>query len=77
MGPVLMKLTESKQVNAFLSQRTSLKNGREKPRKLQSPYFDFEHEKVKEALKNFMNVLSGYMSIRKEDLEPLSSTGCL
>ncbi|GAB5524308.1 MAG: hypothetical protein Roseis2KO_21800 [Roseivirga sp.] len=69
-GAALMQLTESKQANAFLV-KALFEKWQEETENLQSPYFDFDHEKVKEALKTFMNVLSGYISVKREDLEPL------
>ncbi len=69
-GAALMKLTNSKQANAFLV-KALFEKWQAETANLQSPYFDFEHKKVKEALKTFMNVLSGYISVRREDLEPL------
>lgn len=69
-GASLMKLTDSKQVNAFLI-KTLFEKWQEETQSLQSPYFDFGHDKVKEALATFMNVLSGYISVARTDLEPL------
>lgn len=69
-GAALMKLTNSKQANAFLV-KALFEKWQAETENLQSPYFDFEHKKVKEALKTFMNVLSGYISVKREDLEPL------
>ncbi len=36
-----------------------------------SPYFDFEQGEVKEALKEFMNVVSRNISVKREALEPI------
>jgi hypothetical protein len=36
-----------------------------------SPYFDFENPDVKEALSQFMNVVSRQISVKREHLEPL------
>ena len=69
-GPVLMKFTESEQVNAFLVQ-TLFEKWQEETLRLQSPYFDFDHELVKEALKTFMNKLSEHISVARQDLQPL------
>ena len=69
-GAALMKFTEVKQVNAFLVQ-SLFEKWQEETLRLQSPYFDFEHKKVKEALKLFMNKLSEHISVKQKDLEPL------
>lgn len=69
-GPVLMKFTESEQVNAFLVQ-TLFEKWQQETLRLQSPYFNFDHEVVKEALKTFMNKLSEYISVARQDLQPL------
>lgn len=69
-GAALMQFTKSKQANSFLV-KALFEKWQEETSNLKSPYFDFEHEKVKEALKTFMNVLSGYISVKREDIEPL------
>ena len=69
-GSVLMKFTGSEQVNAFLVQ-TLFEKWQQETLRLQSPYFDFDHELVKEALKTFMNKLSEHISVARQDLEPL------
>ena len=69
-GSVLMKFTGSEQVNAFLVQ-TLFEKWQQETLQLQSPYFDFDHELVKEALKTFMNKLSEQISVARQDLEPL------
>lgn len=69
-GAALMQFTKSKQANSFLV-KALFEKWQEETGNLKSPYFDFEHEKVKEALKTFMNVLSGYISVKREDIEPL------
>lgn len=69
-GAALMKLTDSKQANSFLV-KALFEKWQDETENLQSPYFDFGNDKVKEALKTFMNVLSGYISVKRTDLEPL------
>ncbi len=39
--------------------------------RLESPYFDYSHPEVQEALRKFMNVLSRHISIAQVDLQPL------
>lgn len=69
-GAALMKFTEVKQVNAFLV-KTLFEKWQAETESLQSPYFDFDHKEVKEALKLFMNKLSEYISVKRKDLVPL------
>ena len=69
-GERLISLTNSRQVNSFII-RSLFNQWRNEVEKLESPYFDFAHEKVKAALKDFMNVLSNHISIDKGHLEPL------
>lgn len=69
-GERLISLTNSRQVNSFII-RSLFNQWRNEVEKLESPYFDFAHEKVKAALKDFMNVLSNHISIDKVHLEPL------
>ena len=69
-GEQLLSLTHSRQVNAFII-RSLFNQWRKEVEKLESPYFDFNHARVKEALKAFMNVLSNHISINRVHLEPL------
>ncbi|MFY0593208.1 hypothetical protein [Roseivirga sp.] len=69
-GERLISLTNSRQVNSFII-RSLFNQWRNEVERLESPYFDFNHELVKDALKGFMNVLSNHISIDKEHLEPL------
>ncbi len=39
--------------------------------RLESPYFDYGHPEVQQALRKFMNVLSRHISIAQDDLQPL------
>lgn len=69
-GERLIALTNSRQVNSFII-RSLFNQWRGEVERLESPYFDFNHERVKEALKAFMNVLSNHISIDKAHLTPL------
>lgn len=69
-GEQLITLTNSRQINSFLI-RSLFHQWRKEVEQIESPYFDFKHEKVKEALKQFMNVLSNHISIDEEHLSPL------
>lgn len=69
-GEQLISLTNSRQVNSFII-RSLFNQWKKEVERLESPYFDFKHEKVKAAVKQFMNVLSNHISIDQEHLEPL------
>ena len=69
-GERLISLTNSRQVNSFII-RSLFNQWRNEVEKLESPYFDFANEKVKAALKDFMNVLSNHISIDRDHLTPL------
>ena len=69
-GEQLISLTNSRQVNSFII-RSLFSQWRKEVEKLESPYFDFKHEKVQEALKSFMNVLSNHISIDRAHLQPI------
>lgn len=69
-GPQLIGFTPIKQINLFVIKELLLKWHHEMAN-LRSPYFDYEHEDVKEALLNFMNVLSRKILIHRNAFEPL------
>ncbi|TPE44917.1 hypothetical protein [Pontibacter mangrovi] len=69
-GPQLISFTPIKQVNLFGIKELLLKWHHEMAN-LRSPYFDYEHEEVKEALVNFMNVLSRKILMKRNAFEPL------
>ena len=69
-GPQLIGFTPIKQINLFVIKELLLKWHQEMAN-LRSPYFDYEHEEVKEALLNFMNVLSRKILMKRDVFEPL------
>ncbi|MER2999119.1 hypothetical protein [Pontibacter populi] len=69
-GPQLLHFVPVKQVNLFVIKELLLKWNQEMAN-LRSPYFDFENEDVKEALLNFMNVLSRKIKMKRDAFEPL------
>ncbi|NDK56049.1 hypothetical protein [Pontibacter fetidus] len=69
-GPQLLHFVPVKQVNLFVIKELLLKWHQEMAN-LRSPYFDFENEDVKEALLNFMNVLSRKIRMKRDAFEPL------
>lgn len=71
-GPQLISFTPVRQVNLFVIKELLVQWNREMAH-LRSPYFDFEHEEVKSALVQFMNILSRKILIRRPHFEPLLS----
>lgn len=69
-GKEIMELHEVKQVNLFVMKHL-LTEWRKEASKIKSPYFNYEDPDVKEALKEFMNILSRHIAIQKEDFIPL------
>ncbi|GAB3199254.1 hypothetical protein ABID22_001757 [Pontibacter aydingkolensis] len=69
-GPQLIGFTPVKQTNLFVIKELLLKWHQEMAT-LRSPYFDYEHEEVKVALLNFMNVLSRKILMKRNAFEPL------
>lgn len=69
-GKEILSISPVKQVNFFILDEL-LKAWKNESEKLKSPYFDFESEDVKEALHNFLNVLSNHILIHKGHFAPL------
>lgn len=69
-GPQLISFTPIRQVNLFVIKELLVQWNREMAN-LRSPYFDYEHEEVKAALVQFMNVLSRKILIKRPHFEPL------
>lgn len=69
-GQQLIGFTPVKQVNLFMIKEL-LQRWNQEMANLKSPYFDFENEEVKEALIQFMNVLSRKILIKRPHFEPL------
>ena len=69
-GQQLIGFTPVKQVNLFMIKELLLRWNQEMAN-LKSPFFDFENEEVKEALIQFMNVLSRKILIKRLHFEPL------
>ncbi|HEY3403505.1 MAG TPA: hypothetical protein VGK59_08975 [Ohtaekwangia sp.] len=69
-GSEILGLCNVQQVNLFVI-RELFKVWRDDTKKLKSPYFDFENAEVKEALENFMGVLSKNISIDRAYFAPL------
>lgn len=69
-GPEILQLSDVPQVNMFVV-RELLLTWKDETRKIKSPYFDYEQPDVKEALSNFMTVLSNNISVSEEYFVPL------
>jgi hypothetical protein len=69
-GQQLIGFTPVKQVNLFMIKEL-LSRWNQEMANLKSPYFDFENDEVKEALVQFMNVLSRKILIKRPHFEPL------
>jgi hypothetical protein len=69
-GQEILSLCDVHQINLFIV-RELFKAWKEELKKLKSPYFDYDHPNVKEALENFMSVLSKNISINRQHFAPL------
>ncbi|NBA87990.1 hypothetical protein GVN16_19625 [Emticicia sp. CRIBPO] len=69
-GGEILNLTESKQLN-LLTIRELYDKWQTETERLKSPYFDFEQSEVKQALADFMNVLSRFILVNKDNFIPL------
>ena len=69
-GPEILSLCNVQQVNLFIVSEL-FKTWKEETKKLKSPYFDYDHPEVKEALENLMSMLSKNISIDQQHFEPL------
>jgi len=69
-GKEILTLCDVQQVNLFVI-RELFRTWREETRKLKSPYFDYEHAEVKEALELYMGVLSQHIVIDRAHFSPL------
>lgn len=69
-GHDILSLCEVQQINLFIV-RELFKGWKEETKKLKSPYFDYEHSEVKEALEVFMGTLSTHIAIDRQHFGPL------
>ncbi|QDA59604.1 hypothetical protein [Hymenobacter jejuensis] len=69
-GPAVLRFTPIRQVNLFVVQQLLAQWTGEMAR-LRSPYFDFEDADVRQALTQFMNVLSRRIKVTRAAFEPL------
>ncbi|NQZ77646.1 MAG: hypothetical protein HRT61_16320 [Ekhidna sp.] len=69
-GKEILKVTPSKQVNFFVI-KLLFRYWQEETKKLESPFFNYKHEEVRQAMIQFMNVLSQHIEINSEKFETL------
>ncbi len=69
-GPEILKLSNVSQVNMF-AVRELMHAWKDEAIKMRSPYFNYEHPDVKDALNNLMAVLSNNISVNEELFLPL------
>lgn len=69
-GKEILTLSSVSQVNMFVI-RELLVAWREETKRIKSPYFDYDHPEVKEALDNLMSVLSNHISVEQDYFVPL------
>lgn len=69
-GPEILKACDIQQINLFVI-RELLHAWRLESHKLRSPFFDYAHPTVAEALSKFQNLLSNHISISRENFQPL------
>ena len=70
-GPQILKVTPSRQVNFFII-RLLFNNWQLESQRLESPYFNYKSDQVREALGQFMNVLSRNILVGKTEFEQLT-----
>ena len=69
-GKEILSLSNVKQVNLFVI-REIFRNWKEETRRQKSAYFDNEHPEVKEALANYMSVVSNHILVEQAYFAPL------
>lgn len=69
-GKEILEITPSKQTNFFVV-KLLFGYWQGETKKLESPFFNFKHESVKEALDEFMSVLSQHIEVHKNDFQML------
>ena len=69
-GPAVLRFTPIRQVNLFVVQQL-LAQWTQEMANLRSPYFNFEAPDVRQALTQFMNLLSRHIQLTRATFEPL------
>ena len=70
-GEQILSCFPVEQINLLIMQEL-FKNWNAEFEQLRSPYFDYQHQEVKQALRGFMNELSKHIRIQRSDFEPLA-----
>jgi hypothetical protein len=69
-GKQILSFSDVQQINLFVLSRL-FSSWQQETGRLQSPYFDYTVPEVQEALQQFMNTVSRYISVRREHFTPL------
>jgi hypothetical protein len=69
-GKEILSFSSVNQINLFIL-RDIFKNWKEETRKQKSPYFDNDHPEVKEALANYMSIVSNHILVDQAYFGPL------
>lgn len=69
-GKEILKVTPSKQVNFFVI-KLLFRYWQEETKKLESPFFNYKHDEVRQAMIQFMNVLSQHIELNSGKFETL------
>lgn len=69
-GQEILNVSPSKQVNFFVI-KLLFNTWKQESQRLKSPFFDYESLEVKEALLQFMNVLSQFIQVERKEFEVL------
>ncbi len=69
-GREILSVTPSKQVNFFII-KLLFRYWQEETKKLESPFFNYKNEEVRQAMIQFMNVLSQHIEINQSKFETL------
>ncbi|BDD05341.1 hypothetical protein [Aureibacter tunicatorum] len=72
-GEDILKLTGIKQINIFVV-KALFDQWQKEIENQKSPYFDYENEQVREALGDYMNVVSRHIKMKKDSFKPLLKT---
>ncbi len=70
-GEQILHFSPVQQINLYII-KGLFEQWKEELRKLESPYFNYQSEDVKEALSSFMNTLSKNIAVAKKDFLPLT-----
>ncbi|PLK43299.1 hypothetical protein [Emticicia sp. TH156] len=69
-GKQILSLSSIQQVN-LLTIKALYEKWQADTERMRSPFFDFNAPEVEQALKNFMNVVSQFISVKREHFEPM------